>query len=136
MKNIAIYICHDVSKNCTANGCMSALNQKKDSFQRYGHHDLQLVAVNTCNGCDDQPVESLAVKIEKFKKASVDTVHLSTCIRGRCHHYETFAEKMSEHFNVIGYTHGSTEGRKKQNNINIMRFDDNHRAYRRSRCHP
>lgn len=118
MKKIAIYICDEVSKRCTANGCMRAFNEKKDSFEVYNDEPLQLVAINTCNGCDEEPVESLDIKIEKFEKAGVNTVHLSTCIRGRCEHYEAFAEKFSKHFDVIGYTHGSPEG-KLHNNINL-----------------
>ena len=117
MKKIAIYVCGEISKTCTANGCLNAFNEKKDSFADYAFEQLELVSFNTCNGCDKAPVESLELKIEKFKKAEVDTVHLSTCIRGRCDHYETFAEMLSESFNVIGYTHGSAAG-SKDNTIN------------------
>ncbi len=116
-KKIAIYVCGDVSNRCTANGCLRAFNEKEDAFEPYkasGGSDL--VSFNSCNGCDNSPVESLDLKIEKFKKAGVDTVHLSTCIRGRCDHYETFADKLSKDFDVIGYTHGSLKG-KKDNNI-------------------
>lgn len=120
MKNIAIYICGEVSKKCTANGCLRTFNESEDSFERYKEDGSKLVAFNTCNGCDEDPVESLQVKIEKLKKANVEVVHLSTCIRGRCEHYEEFGEEFSKHFDVIGYTHGSAEG-KKNNNINYIR---------------
>lgn len=119
MKKVAIYICDVVSKKCTATGCFKAFNNKTDSFEMYDE-ELQLVAFNTCNGCDEDPIGSLDIKIEKFKKAGVDSVHLSTCIRGRCEHYEVFAKKIAEHFNVIGYTHGSAEG-KNNNNITIIK---------------
>ncbi len=119
MTKVGICLCGEVSKKCTANGCMRAFNERSDAFSRYKGSDVQLVAINTCNGCEASPVESLDLKIEKFIKADVDTVHLSTCIRGRCDHYETFAKKLSQHFNVIGYTHGSEEG-KQNNNINIL----------------
>lgn len=119
MKNLAIYTCGDVSKRCTANGCFRAFNENKDSFKRY-EGNCKLVAFNTCNGCDEDPIESLEVKIEKLKKAEVDVIHLSTCIRGRCNNYEEYAKEFSKHFDVIGYTHGSKEG-KKNNNINILK---------------
>ncbi|MGL5755447.1 MAG: CGGC domain-containing protein [Paraclostridium sp.] len=118
MKKIAIYVCGDVSKRCTANGCMRTFNDSEDSFERYKEDGSKLVAFNTCNGCDESPVESLDVKIEKLKKADVEVIHLSTCIRGRCSHYEEFAEKFAKHFDVVGYTHGSAEG-KKNNTVNI-----------------
>lgn len=119
MKKIAIYVCGDVAERCTANGCMKAFNNRGDAFSTYDE-EIQMVAFNACNGCDKAPVESLDLKIEKFLKAEVDTVHLSTCIRGRCDHYSTFAKKLSKHFNVVGYSHGSAKG-KKDNNINMYK---------------
>lgn len=126
MKNIAIYVCGVVSKTCTANGCLRAFNQKEDSFNKYEDDRCQLVSFNHCNGCNENPLESLKVKIEKFQKANVDVVHLSTCIRGRCQHYEEFAKELSKHFDVVGYTHGSAEGRKK--NTMSLAIDLNKRS--------
>ena len=114
MKNVAIYVCGVVSKTCTANGCLRAFNQKQDSFKKYEEGGCQLVSFNHCNGCNENPIESLKVKIEKFQKANVDTIHLSTCIRGRCQHHEAFIKELDKHFDVVGYTHGSSEGKKKQ----------------------
>lgn len=120
MKNIAIYLCGNVAKRCTANGCLRVFNNKEDSFEEYENEDCKLVAVNTCNGCDESPIESLELKIEKLKKAEVDVIHLSSCIRGRCEHYEEFAKVFSQHFDVVGYTHGSKEGRQ-NNSISIKK---------------
>ena len=117
-KKVAIYVCGEVSKKCTANGCLRTFNEKEDSFKRYEESGCQLVSFNNCNGCDGDPIERLQIKIEKLKKAEVEAVHISTCIRGRCKHYEEFAKEFAKHFDVIGYTHGSAEG-KKNNNINI-----------------
>lgn len=115
---IGIFICGDVAERCTANGCFRAYNNRIDAFAY--DEAVELVAFNNCIGCDKDPVGSLDVKIEKFLKAGVETIHLSTCIRGRCSHYETFAQKLSEHFDVVGYTHGSALG-KKENNINLSK---------------
>lgn len=117
LKKIGIYVCGNVSKKCTANGCLRAFNENKDSFSDYNEADYKLVSFNNCNGCDEEPMESLLIKIEKFKKADVDTIHLSSCIRSKCDHYQEFVDELSKHFDVIGYTHGSAEG-KKNNNIN------------------
>jgi predicted metal-binding protein len=119
LKKIGIYVCGNVSEKCTANGCLRAFNEKEDSFNNYKESDYKLVSFNNCNGCDN-PMESLLIKIEKFKKAGVDTIHLSSCIRGRCDYYEEFVNELSKDFDVIGYTHGSAEG-KRNNNINKKR---------------
>ncbi len=117
MKKIGIYVCGNVSKTCTANGCMRAFNENKEAFSVYDESDYKLLAFNNCNGCDDAPMESLLIKIEKFKKVDIDTIHLSSCIRSKCDHYPKFVDELSKSFDVIGYTHGSAEG-KKNNNIN------------------
>lgn len=117
MKKIGIYVCGNISKKCTANGCMRAFNENKDSFSIYDESDYKLAAFNNCTGCDEAPMESLLTKIEKFKKANVDTIHLSSCIRSKCGHYQEFVDVLSKDFDIIGYTHGSAEG-KKNNNIN------------------
>lgn len=96
---------------------MRAFNDNADSFSSYAESDYKLVSFNNCNGCDESPVEGLLTKIEKFKKANVDTIHLSSCIRSKCDYYQEFVDELSKNFDVIGYTHGSAEG-KKNNNIN------------------
>jgi len=120
MKKIGIYVCGDVSNRCTANGCMRVFNAKEDSFNRYKNKEIQLVAFNNCSGCENKPIESLDIKIEKLKKAEVNTIHVSTCIRGRCINYEKIVEKFAKYFDVIGYTHGSKDG-KKDNTINMSK---------------
>lgn len=119
MKKIAIFICGDVAERCTANGCLKAFNEKNDAFEKYEGDDIQLSSFNNCIGCEKDPIHNLDVKIEKFLKSGTEVIHLSTCIRGRCEHYEAFAEKLSKHFEVVGYTHGS-KGGKKNNTVNIQ----------------
>ena len=119
MKKIAIYVCGEVSKKCIASGCLRAFNEKSESFERYKDQEYKLVVFNNCPGCDEFPVENLKMKMDKFKKVDIDVVHLSTCIRGRCEYYEEFAKILSENFEVVGYTHGSENG-KKNNNINYI----------------
>ncbi len=121
MKRIGIYVCGNVSKRCTANGCLRAFNEKGDSFSVYDESMYKLVSFNNCNGCEEDPMESLVHKIEKFKMANADTIHLASCIRGRCEHYEKFVDELSKDFDVIGYTHGTAEG-KKNNNKNKKRL--------------
>lgn len=112
MKKIMIFVCGEVSKRCTANGCFRTFNEKVDSFAEYKDVETQLSAFNTCPGCDAEPLENLKSKLEKIKKSGTDTVHISTCIRGRCAHYESFAKILGDAgFDVVGYTHGSEAGK-------------------------
>lgn len=115
LKKIGIYVCGNVSKKCTANGCLRAFNDRQDSFSIYEGEETRLVSFNNCSGCDEDPLESLIAKIEKFKKAEVEAIHLSTCIRGKCKLYKDFVEELSKHFDVIGYTHGSATGKLNNN---------------------
>ena len=117
MKKIMIFICGEVSKKCSANGCFRTFNEKADAFAEHQGESLQITAFNTCPGCSQDPLGNLEQKIEKIKKSGTDTVHISTCIRGRCPHYEDFADILGNAgFEVIGYTHGS-EGGKKENTL-------------------
>ena len=50
----------------------------------------------------------------------VEAIHLSSCMRSKSENYEALAEFLSNYFNVIGYTHGSNEG-KKRNTINLKK---------------
>ncbi|MEN6623552.1 MAG: CGGC domain-containing protein [Smithella sp.] len=98
---IAIIVREETMMRCTGGGCMNAFFQKIDSFARYsGREDVELVAF-THNGGD------IEKKIAALIKKGVDVVHLSSCIRKKDPQYEWLAKKMSEHFNVVGYTHGT-----------------------------
>ena len=57
-----------------------------------------------------------------MKANGVEVVHLSSCMRGSSEDYENLANILSEHFKVVGYTHGSKEG-KKNNTINLDKKD-------------
>lgn len=109
---IGILVCKEVSDKCSAGGCFKAFNLRKDAFEAY-EGAIELASFTHCSGCDEEAEMLLEHKIQKMKKAGVEVIHLSTCIRGRCHKYEAFAEKLAAHFHVKGYTHGSKEGKKK-----------------------
>jgi len=115
LNRIAIMVCGEVTCKCTGNGCFSAFNERKDAFSEYD--DVQMVAFTHCDKCIEDGTD-FETKIQKLKNARIDTIHLSTCIRGRCKEYKSMAEEFSKHFDVIGYTHGSFKG-KKDNTIII-----------------
>ncbi|WP_019879862.1 CGGC domain-containing protein [Succinispira mobilis] len=106
--NIAILVREDTAKVCTGGGCLSAFFAKEDSFERYKDlKDINLVAFTHAGGDLDK-------KIASFKKKNVDVVHLSSCLRSKDPNYEALAQKLSEHFQVVGYTHGSEIGKTRQ----------------------
>lgn len=105
---IAIIVREETMMRCTGGGCMNAFFKQIDSFASYaGRDDLELVAF-THNGGDIE--KKIAVLIKK----GVDVVHLSSCIRKRDAHYELLAKQLSEHFSVVGYTHGQENGNSGQ----------------------
>jgi predicted metal-binding protein len=103
---IAIIVREKTMERCTGKGCFRAFNNREDSFSDYGE-DTELVSFMNDGGDFDY-------KIQKLIDLGVDTVHLSTCIRGKNENYEEMAEKLSEHFNIVGYTHGNAEGNTKR----------------------
>ncbi|SHJ19605.1 Predicted metal-binding protein [Dethiosulfatibacter aminovorans DSM 17477] len=103
---IAIIAREKTMERCTAKGCFRAFNNREDSFCDYGE-DVELASFMNDGGEFDH-------KIQKLIDLGVDTVHISTCIRGKNENYEEMAEQLSEYFNIVGYTHGSVEGKARR----------------------
>lgn len=104
MIKIAILVREETTKRCTGKGCLRSFFAKEDSFKRYKGKDIQLIGFFHSGG-------DLQYKIEKMKEAGVDVIHLSTCMRAKYKGYEQLVERLSQDFDVIGYTHGGEEGR-------------------------
>ncbi len=100
---VAILVREETMKRCTGKGCLNAFFQRKDAFAGY-EGDIELITFSHADGDIDH-------KIETMIKNGVDVVHLSTCMRGKAPNYEALAKRLSEHFDVVGYTHGSKEGK-------------------------
>jgi predicted metal-binding protein len=110
---VAILVREETMKRCTGRGCLNAFFQRKDAFEE--HIDkAELVTFSHADGDIDH-------KIETMIKNGVDVVHLSTCMRGKAANYETLAQRLAEHFDVVGYTHGSKTG-KGQDTIILKRL--------------
>jgi len=99
---IAILVSKE-TKTCLGKGCMRAFLERTGAFERYeGSAELVEMAF------DDGDLDS---KIEFLKSQKVEAVHLSSCTRSNNCDYDTMAHRLAMHFNVIGYTHGSAQGR-------------------------
>ena len=105
-KKIAIIVRNETLHSCTGRGCLNAYFQRIDAFTDYDEN-VQLVSFTHESG-------DLEKKIATLKANAVDTVHLSSCLRGRSDFYEDLAERLSHDFDVIGYTHGKLEGRTRR----------------------
>lgn len=98
---IAILVREETLQRCTGKGCLNAFFRRKDAFARYGN-EAELVAFSHAGGDIDH-------KIAMLLKNGVEVVHLSTCMRGKAANYDTLAQRLAEHFNVVGYTHGPAD---------------------------
>ena len=102
---IAILLREETAQRCTGKGCLRAFYEKGDSFARY-KQDIELVAFTHVGG-------DLDYKIEKMLAHGVEVVHLSSCLRAKSDEYEVLVDKLSNYFDVVGYTHGSEIGKNK-----------------------
>lgn len=103
---IAILVREETMQHCTGKGCLQAFFQRKDAFAGY-KGDVELITFSHAGG-------DMERKIEMMRKGGVDVVHLSSCLRGKDPNYEVLAKRLSEYFDVIGYTHGSAEGKERE----------------------
>lgn len=111
---IAIIVRNETSNRCTGKGCLKAFFKRIDAFKDY-NEDVELVGFTHSGGDIDY-------KIEKLINNGVDVVHLSTCMRAKSAEYESLAKKLSKHFDVVGYSHGSAEG-KTRKTINLKKIN-------------
>ena len=109
---IAILINEDTAQRCTGAGCLKAFMNRLDAFKDYPV-DAELIGFTHAGG-------DLERKIERFKINGIDTIHLSSCLRSKYPEYDSLAQKLSQHFNVIGYTHGKAEG-KTRKTMNLIK---------------
>lgn len=100
---IGILVREDTLLKCTGKGCLNALLQRKDAFSRY-REGVELLTFTHTGG-------DLNRKIEKMLEAGIEIVHLSSCLRAKSQEYQTLIKHLSEYFTVVGYTHGSEEGK-------------------------
>lgn len=114
MIKIAILVREETTCRCTGKGCLKSFFAKTESFARYKGDEVQLVGFFHSGG-------DLDYKLQKMKEAGVEVIHVSTCMRGKYPGYRQLVEKISEDFDVIGYTHGSEHGKS----VKTMSIVDN-----------
>lgn len=86
MKKIVILRCLRSEENCTGAACLSAFNNKRGYFKRYGDEELQLVAFMSCNGCQNLEFEDdagMQEKLERILSMKPDVLHVGICCQTR-----------------------------------------------------
>ena len=105
MLKIAILVRKETTDKCTGKGCLRSFFSKTESFARYRDTEIELIGFFHSGG-------DLDYKLAKMKEAGVRVIHVSTCMRGKYESYEALVKKIGKEFDVIGYTHGSEDGKK------------------------
>lgn len=102
---IAILVREETSHKCTGKGCLNAFFAKVEGFEIYKDMaDVELCGFFHSGG-------DLDYKLAKMKEAGVQVIHVSTCMRGKYEGYEELVKKIAVDFDVIGYSHGSAQGK-------------------------
>lgn len=109
----------ETAKRCIGKNCLNSFFKRLDSFQNYDDVELELVGFFDNGGDFEDPMENIRARIEKLKKSQVDIVHVSTCMRAMCEEYEETLELLGQHFEVVGYTHGSRIRKKERGNDDV-----------------
>lgn len=107
MIKIAILVREETTQKCTGKGCFKSFNKRSESFARYQGVEVELTGFFHSGG-------DLDYKIQKMKEAGVDVIHVSTCMRAKYEGYQELVHRLSKDFDVIGYTHGSAEGKTRR----------------------
>lgn len=102
---LAILVREETMQRCSGKGCLQAFFQRKDAFKGYTDA-VELVAFTHAGG-------DIEHKIAMLQKNEVEVVHLSSCLRSKGEQYAALAERLSEHFTVVGYTHGGEQGKER-----------------------
>lgn len=102
---VAILVSRE-TRTCQGNGCRKAFHQGTGAFERYGGN-VELLEM----AFDDGDLDG---RIAHLQARGVQAVHLSSCSRSNNCDYEAIAHRLAEHFDVIGYTHGSFQGRTRE----------------------
>ncbi|GAB6192710.1 CGGC domain-containing protein [Desulfocastanea catecholica] len=104
MLKIAILVREETALRCTGQGCLRSFFARTESFAGYRGMDVELTGFFHSGG-------DLDYKLTTMKEAGVQVIHVSTCMRGKYPGYQALVEKIGRDFDVIGYTHGSENGR-------------------------
>lgn len=107
MLKIAILVREETTAKCTGKGCLRCFFAKTEGFARYRDMDVELIGFFHSGG-------DLEYKLTKMKEAGVQVIHVSTCMRGKYEGYEKLVEKIGKDFDVVGYTHGSENGKTRK----------------------
>lgn len=103
---IAILVRPETADRCIGKGCLQAFYNRQDAFRDYGP-EVQLIGFTHTGG-------DLEHKVARLVENGVAVVHLSTCMRAKGDDYVSLASRLSKDFEVVGYSHGGSEGKTRK----------------------
>lgn len=119
MKRIGILQCLKAKEVCASVGCLKAFLKREAFFERYAGEDAALLAILTCNGCqEERPQEpeadpGILEKLERLEKEQVSVMHAGACRKledgkgEECQRMTTLIRMLEERgIAVIRGTHG------------------------------
>ena len=104
---IAILVREETALICTGKGCLKSFFARTESFSVYGRCEVELIGFFHSGG-------DLEHKLARMKKAGVQVIHVSTCMRAKHPGYASLIQRLCKDFDVIGYTHGAADGKTKK----------------------
>jgi len=106
MRKIGIINCFKMSNKCSAGNCFNSLKNGIDSFEKYKEEGHEIVGLGHCNVCCNNPVEDILIRAESLRKSGADSIHVSSCIKLNCRHYDEFMKLLNNNgYDSVGYTH-------------------------------
>lgn len=84
---LGILTCSNTTRvlDCPVGVCLKDLYERKGAFKSYVSQDVELVGINSCNGCPTVKGESsILSKIESLKHYGATHIHLSYCMLVLC----------------------------------------------------
>lgn len=84
MKKIAILTCLKSNDNCTRASCLKAFFDRNGYFSKYKNEELELTAVWTCQGCENNELDDyFEEKFQRILSTGTEIVHIGICCQTR-----------------------------------------------------
>jgi predicted metal-binding protein len=109
---IGILTCSNTTRvlDCPVGGCLKDLYERKGVFKEYTNQDIELVGINSCNGCPTiAGEESILPKIETLKNYGADQIHISYCMLVVCPFVKKYIRVIENAFPEINLILGTHE---------------------------
>ncbi len=112
MKKIGILTCSNAARvlDCPVGACLKDMYERKGAFRSYENNEVELVGINSCNGCPTLAGESTILpKIESLVYYGAESIHVSYCMTVLCPFVKKYSRVIKEKFQNIDLIQGTHE---------------------------